>query len=490
MSAGTLSSNPIPSAASSPPVMEDPRERGAIDASTRVPVLLFFGTSIFWLVVGSLLALISTFKLNIPGFLDGIGFFTYGRLYPAQANALIYGWASTAGMGVGIWLMARLCRVALPYHRLLVGAVFAWNLGVLMGVLAILAGYNTGVEGLEFPAFASGLMFLAYLLIAIWSLVVFYLRKSGYVYVSQWYLLAAFLIFPWLYGTANLLLTWCHRVPGSAQGPIQFWYSENVFSLWFTCLGLASAYYMIPKILGRPIHSYYLSILGFWSLLAIAGWSGMYHLFGGPIPAWMGSAGVAAGILMVIPIVAVAINHHMTMVGGFKQLHWSPTLRFTVFGTVSYTLTAFNASLMALPTWNTIMRFTDYSVGQWNFALYGFFSMAMFGAMYYIVPRLVGWEWPSLRYVTAHFWLTVVGIGCIITAAILGGIIQGFGMNDPGVTFQSVLLLVEPWRYVRTVGFLVLTAGNLTFALLFAQMILKYGEKREGPVLFTTPENV
>ncbi|MFA7344791.1 MAG: cbb3-type cytochrome c oxidase subunit I [Terrimicrobiaceae bacterium] len=458
-------------------------ERAEIDASTRGPVLLFFGSAVFWLLVGSVLGLLSAWKMTHPGLLDSAAFLTFGRIRPAHLNAVIYGWASSAGIGTGLWLMARLCRVPLMHSKLLVGAAIFWNLGILVGVLGILAGDSRSVEWLEFPGYATPILFVAYACIGVWGVIMFRFRRPGHIYVSQWYLLAAFLWFPWMYATANILLVW-QPVQGSAQGAVNWWFAHNVLGLWFVPIGLASAYYMIPKVIGRPIHSYYLGILGFWSLALFYGWNGMHHLIGGPFPAWMISASVVASVMMFIPVVTVAINHHMTVRGNFDALKWSPTLRFTVFGAMAYTVVSLQGISMAIPSLNALTHFTDYTVGHAHLGLYGFFSMMMFGAMYYIVPRLVGWEWPSATMIRWHFWLVATGILLMVGSLTLGGILQGLALYDPIVAFQSSLDYATPFRWLRGISGFLLLSGHVVFAALFVLMLLKIGRRREGPALF------
>lgn len=464
----------------------DSYERAEIDASTRVPVLLFFGSAIFWLLIGSLLGLVAAWKMTHPGLFDGMAWLTFGRIRPAHLNTVIYGWASAAGIGVGIWLMARLCRVALVHSKLLIAAAIFWNLGVLVGVLGILAGDSRSIEWLEIPGYATPILFVAYAFIGIWTIIMFRFRKPGHVYVSQWYLFAAFLWFPWLYATANILLIW-HPIQGSAQGAVNWWFAHNVLGLWFTPIGLASAYYMIPKVIGRPIHSYYLSILGFWSLALFYSWNGMHHLIGGPFPAWMVSASVVASIMMFIPVITVAINHHMTMRGHFGALKWSPTLRFTVFGAMTYTVVSFQGSSMAIPSWNTFIHFTDHTIGHAHLGLYGFFTMIMFGAIYYIVPRLVGWEWPSATMIRWHFWLSAIGIGMMVGALTIGGILQGLAFYDPAATFRTSLEYATPFRIIRGLSGFLLLGAHIVFAILFTQMLLRIGRPKEGPALFAKP---
>src|SRR5207247_2691996 len=136
-------------------------ERAYIDASTRVPVLMFYTSAIAWLIVGTVLAMVVSFKLQSPDLLGGISFLTWGRLRPAHMNVMVYGWASMAGMGTAVWLMARLCRTVLRFPLLLVAGAAFWNVGVLVGVGAILLGGSTGFQGVECPRFVSVISVIA-----------------------------------------------------------------------------------------------------------------------------------------------------------------------------------------------------------------------------------------------------------------------------------------------------------------------------------------
>jgi|688.fasta_scaffold18566_3 cytochrome c oxidase cbb3-type subunit 1 len=459
------------------------RERAEIDASTRLPVILFYGSAIFWLLIGTLFALLASFKMNAPQFLDQWGWLTFGRVRPAHLNAVAYGWAAPAGIGTGLWLMARLCRTPLRHTKLLISAAIFWNIGILLGIFGILAGDGRSIEWLEFPNYASFMLFVAFGFIAVWGVIMFRFRQPGHVYVSQWYLLAAFLWFPWLYSTANLLLNF-EPIQGGAQGAVNWWYGHNALGLWFTPIGLATAYYLIPKVLGRPIHSYYLSILGFWTLALFYSWNGMHHLIGGPFPAWLVSASVVASVMMFIPVITTAINHHMTVRGNFQALKWSPTLRFTVFGAMCYTLASVQGSFMAIPSLNIITHFTHYTVGHAHLGLYAFFTMIMFGAMYYILPRVVGWEWPSARLIRWHFWLVAIGIGMMVVVLTIGGVLQGLALLDPGITFMATLDYTKPWLFLRSVSGVLLTAGHIVFAVSFTMLLLKVGVRKESPTLF------
>jgi len=181
-------------------------ERALIDASTRVPVLMFYTSAMAWLIIGTLLAGFVSFKLHSPDLFSDISFLTWGRVRPAHMNVMVYGWASMAGMGTAIWLMARLCRTVLRYPLLLVAGAGFWNLGVLLGVGGILVGDSTGYQWLEFPHYAAIVLFVAYTLVVSWAVLMFRFRRGEQIYITQWYLLGAFLWFPWLYAAGQLML--------------------------------------------------------------------------------------------------------------------------------------------------------------------------------------------------------------------------------------------------------------------------------------------
>src|SRR5881275_2679447 len=181
-------------------------ERARIDASTRVPLLMFYASAMVWLLIGTLLAGFVSFKLHSPDWLSDVSFLTWGRLRPVHMNVMVYGWASMAAMGTAIWLMARLCRTVLRYPLLLVAGAGFWNLGVFLGVGGILLGDSTGYQWLEFPSYAAIILFVAYTLVISWAVLMFRFRRGEQIYITQWYLLGAFLWFPWLYAAAQAML--------------------------------------------------------------------------------------------------------------------------------------------------------------------------------------------------------------------------------------------------------------------------------------------
>src|ERR1700751_1793605 len=438
-------------------------ERAYIDASTRVPVLLFYTSAIAWLIVGTVLAMVVSFKLHWPDLFGGISFVTWGRLRPAHMNVMVYGWASMAGVGTAVWLMARLCRATLRFPLLIAAGAVFWNVGVLIGVGAILLGDSTGFQWLEFPRYVAVILFVAYTLMASWAVLMFRYRRGDQIYITQWYLLGAFLWFPWLYAAGQLML-FVVPLQGVMQAAVSWWYANNLLFLWFGAIALGTAYYMIPKVIGRPVYSYHLATIGFWSYALFSSWTGMQRLVDGPFPAWMITASISATILTMIPVATVGLNHHLTMQGYFPLLRYSPTLRFTVFGAMSYTVFSVIGVLISLRSVARYVNFTQASIAYSQIGLYAFFTMIMFGSMYYIVPRLVGREWRYATLIKLHFWASAYGIGLMSLLLLAGGLVQGESQEDPTLPFMESVQSVLPYLRGVVIAVLLLTISHFIFA--------------------------
>ena len=465
--------------------VEDPTKvpLSQIDHSMRLPAILFLASAVLWLQVGTVFAFIASYKMHTPDFMAGWEWFTWGRMRVAHLNAMVFGWANNAIFAVGLWVMARLCRSAVRHSGVILVAGVFWNIGVTIGIFGILRGDMTSVEWLEMPTYVAPILAFSYALIGIWGILCFRYRQIEHVYVSQWYILAAIFWFPWLYMIAQMMILW-FPARGVVQGITNWWFAHNVLGLWFTPMALGAIYYFMPKVLGRPIHSYYLSILGFWSLALFYNWAGLHHLIGGPVPLWLTSAGTVASIMMVIPVIVTAINHHMTAVGYPREVWNSPTLRFIVFGAMSYTMVSLIGSAMALRSVNVVTHFTHFTVGHAHHGVYAFFTMAMFGSIYFMMPRLLHREWPSAFLIHIHFWGAAIGIGIMVVGLQVGGWLQGLAMNNPDIPFLDVVSGTVPWLLSRSVSGILLAVAHLAFFINFFWM-LKGGKAThfKGPTL-------
>ena len=477
-----------PSISTDVPMSESEQvERALIDASTRVPVLMFYTSAIVWLLIGTLLAMFVSIKLHAPDLFSNISFLTWGRVRPAHTNIMLYGWASMAGMGTAIWLMARLCRTVVRHPLLLITGAGFWNFGVLLGVGAVLAGDSTGYQWLEFPPYVAVVLFVAYSIMISWAVLMFRFRRGDQIYITQWYLLGAFLWFPWLYASAQLML-FVVPVQGVLQAAVNWWYANNLLFLWFGAIGLGTAYYMIPKVIGRPVYSYHLATIGFWTYALFSSWTGMQRLVDGPFPAWMITASIAATILTIIPVATVGLNHHMTMQGNFQLLRYSPTLRFTVFGAISYTVFSIVGVLISLRSVARYLNFTQASVAYSHLGLYAFYTMVIFGSMYYIVPRLVGREWRYASLIKLHFWMCVYGVGLMSLMLLAGAVVEGTNMEDATMSFTESVQSILPYLRGRSLAGILMTVGHFVFAFHFGLMLFGLGRTASVPTFLNPVE--
>jgi cytochrome c oxidase cbb3-type subunit 1 len=456
------------------------------DKSSSLVVGVCLTMSVVWLVLASAAGLISSIKLHAPDWWVAQEWLTFGRIRPIHLNLVGYGWCSMAGIGVALWLIPRLLKTELvgAKYALLGGAL--WGVGVTAGTVAIALGHSDGLEWLEYPWKIDILLVIGGALVGFPLWLTLLKRKVAHLYVSVWYIAAGLLWFPILFLVANI--PGLHF--GVQQATMNWWFGHNVLGLWFTPLGLAAAYYFIPKVLGKPIHSYNLSLLGFWSLAFFYSQVGGHHLIGGPVPSWLVTISIVQSMMMLVPVFAVAINQHLTVLGNFRALLYSPTLRFIVLGAMLYTAASVQGSMEALRAVNTVTHFTHYTVAHAHLGLYGFFSMVMFGAIYFIMPRVMQWEWPYPRLISLHFWLVLGGFAIYFVSLSWGGWFQGLAMLDKNVPFMDSVKLTIPYLQARSVGGALMTLGHLVFAAHFFMMGWKFGPRRLGAALLAAPEPV
>jgi cytochrome c oxidase cbb3-type subunit 1 len=194
--------------------------------------------------------------------------------------------------------------------------------------------------------------------------------------------------------------------------------------------------------------------------------------------------------MMFVPVVAVAINHHWTMKGRFAALRHSPSLRFMVMGAMMYTLTSFEGSLQSLRTVNRVTHFTHFTIAHAHFGVYGFVSFTLFGAIYFLLPRLIEREWPRPALIRAHFWLSLSGIAVYVIGLSVGGVLQGLAMLDKTRGFMDSVAVTIPYLHVRTVGGALMTAAHLVFAYHTWLMATHRGPVRTAPPWAEEPGSI
>lgn len=457
--------------------------RAGIDRSLRHPVMFFLTSGAAWLAVSILLGMIASAQSHSPGLFSGISFLSYGRLFPAHVNVMVYGWGMQAAFAVIIWLMARLSRKECTAAGTILTAGHVWNLAVAAGTVGILSGHGTGMHWMEFPSFVWPVLLFCYVAILVWSFIQFRVRPEGHVYVTQWYLLAAMLWFPWVYITANTLL---HCMPGHPVmgAGINAWFRSSLLFLFFLPIAVGTAYYLSPKVTGRPVFSYSLAKFGFWSLAVIAPWAGMQKLAGAPLPYFLPYLGAAATALLFVPLFSAAVNNLRTMMDKQETMAASPALRFTTAGMGALVILAVTAVFIHFP--GSTLQMTQFTLAGYGFdmlALYGCFTLVLFGATYFIVPRITRREWLSRRLIKMHFLFSVYGTIFVAVIALFGGLLQGQGQDSWQEPWLSAAKRAVPYAWVITLSWALILFSNIFFFLHLAFMWLRLGRRSSHPTL-------
>ncbi len=459
------------------------QERIEADRSSAFPVFLFIAFACLWLLIGSLAGLVASIKLHQPDWLVDAAWLTFGRMRTVHLNAVIYGWASNACLAVILWLLPRLLNTRL------VGASWAMmggaciNAGVAAGIGAIASGWSDGMEFLEIPWQIDIFIFAGFAMIILPALFTLARRRVEHLYVSLWYFIASLFWIALLFLVANLPGT--HF--GVQQATTNWWYGHNALGLWFTPVSLGAIYYFLPKIIGRPIRSYNLSLLGFWTLAFFYPQVGGHHLIGGPVPGWLTTLSIVQSVMMVIPVIAFSINQGGTLWGRMHLARWSPTLRFMMFAGLMYVASSVEGSLEALRSVNAVAHFTHFTVAHAHLGMYAFVSMAMFGAIYFMLPRVLAREWPYPWMINLHFWLVALGILVYVIGLSIGGWLQGLAMLDATRPFIESVTLTMPWLELRSYAGLALTIGHFVFVAHVLAMMFGFGPERTGAARFGNP---
>lgn len=432
-------------------------DRLQADQSTAYVAFVFLACAVVWLIFASLAGLISSIKLHEPDFLVNYAWLTFGRIRTLHLNAVAYGWAPMAAFGIAMWTLPRLLKTPLHGGRFALLGAMLWNAALIAGLGSVGAGFSDGLEWLEIPWQIDILFVVGGALIGLPLVFTLQNRKVEHLYVSIWYMGAALFWFPVLFLVGNI--PGLHF--GTQQAAMNWWFGHNVLGLFYTPVALATVYYFLPKIIGRPIQSYNLSLLGFWALAFFYGQVGGHHLIGGPVPGWMITLSIVQSMMMLVPVLAFSVNMHLTMKGNFKTLIYSPTLRFILLGGIMYTASSAQGSFEALRSINTVVHFTHFTVAHAHLGLYAFFSMVMFGAIYFVMPRVMSWEWPYPKLISLHFWLVVIGFGIYFIGLSIGGWLQGVAMLDASVPFMESVRLTIPYLESRSIGGGLMTLGTL-----------------------------
>ena len=411
-----------------------------------------------WLIFATALGLLLSLKLSYPNLLD-FSFTSYGRLRPIHTNALFWGWTSMAMVALCLFVVPRTSRTQLHSLKLARVALWMWNVAVAAGSVALAMGISNGNQ--EYREFVWPIMaiFAAGMLVHLYN---FFRtveeREIEEIYISNWYIIAA------LIWTATLVtvgyLPWYQH--GLAQANIQGYYMHQGVGMWFTPVVLGLTYYFLPKFLNRPIYSYSLGVLAFWTQLVFYTLIGAHHFIFSPIPWWIQTTAIVFSVGMMVPVWAGTGNFVLTMRGKWRTIGRSYSVPFILAGAVCYGLVSTQGTFESFRWTNLYWHFTNFTIGHSHFTMYGFVAFLIWGGVYGLLPRLTGRE-PSIIAVGVHFWFAMIGMGVYVVALSIGGTIQGTDWVRLRPFIDSVTDLAPYWLW-RSVGGTLMFLSHIIFA--------------------------
>ncbi len=470
-----------------------PQENSAhvaeLDRTARFPVLFFFTAGLFWLFVGAAIGMLAYHKFRHPDFLGGdirqwfggaLDFIprawvdlaeptSWGRLKPAFHHVLMYGWACSGAMGTALWIMSRMTRAKIPFPGVIVVAGHLWHFGVLWGLLQICFSGPRSFEWLEMSGATSVILLLAYLPIAFAAFYMLLNRVTTGKYLAIYYLAGALFWFPWVFGLANLLLR-TGVVTGVMLPVINFWYMDAFAVLFLAAIALGTAYYLVPNITGRALNNYAYGLLAFWAIAFLGGVLGLRHLAGFPIQTipWVSNLSVAFGLLMAVPALLIAAQFLKPVQLGYGLFGQSVPLRFVVIGLCAFFVTHTVGAFLSMDFVERYTQFTIATDGHFYLFIYAFPTFVFFGAIYYIMPKVLGYEWHSTRLIEIHYWVTLFATIFLTLFMLAGGAAQGAVLQQPNNTISIVM---QQARQVTWMGNLFWTAIVIANALFLYNLL-------------------
>jgi len=432
--------------------------------------------TVFWGVVGFLVGVVIALQLAFPALNLDLEWTTFGRLRPVHTSAVIFAFGGNALLATSFYVVQRTCRASLFGGPALAGFIFwGYQLFIVMAALGYVLGVTQGKEYAEPEWYVDlwlTIVWVVYLVCFAGTLIK---RKEPHIYVANWFFLAFILTVAMLHlgnnATVPVSLTGAKSYivwAGVQDAMTQWWYAHNAVGFFLTAGFLGIMYYFVPKQAGRPVYSYRLSVVHFWTLIFLYIWAGSHHLHYTALPDWAQTLGMVFSVMLWMPSWGGMINGIMTLSGAWDKLRTDPILRFMVVSVAFYGMSTFEGPMMSIKAVNSLSHYTDWTIGHVHSGALGWVAFISFGAVYYLVPAL--WKRErlySLRLVTYHFWISTLGIVLYITAMWISGIMQGLmwrAYDSLGFLQYSFIETVEamhPYYLIRAAGGVLFFIGSL-----------------------------
>jgi cytochrome c oxidase cbb3-type subunit I/II len=378
---------------------------------------LFAIACIFWGVVGMLLGVIAAFQLVYPvlNFSEFFPHLAFGRLRPVHTNAVIFAFVGNGIFTAIYYSIPRLLKT--PMWSEVLGKIhfWGWQFIIVCAAVTLLMGFTTGKEYAELEWPIDILITLIWVIFGVNMFGTIFTRRERHLYVAIWFFIASWVTVAMLHivNSVEIPVSFMKSYSwyaGVQDALVQWWYGHNAVAFFLTTPYLGLMYYFLPKAAERPVYSYRLSIVHFWSLIFLYIWAGPHHLLYTAIPEWAQSLGTVFSIMLLLPSWGGMLNGLFTLRGAWDKVREDPVLKFFVVAVTAYGMSTFEGPMLSLKNVNAISHYSDWTVAHVHIGALGWNGFLTFGMMYWLFPRLFGTKLFSTKLASAHFWMGTLGI--------------------------------------------------------------------------------
>ncbi|MEQ9404066.1 MAG: cytochrome-c oxidase, cbb3-type subunit I [Cyclobacteriaceae bacterium] len=366
-------------------------------------------------VIGMTVGLLVAFQFVWPEANFGLQYTTFGRVRPLHTNAVIFAFVGN-GIFAGVYYsLQRLCKARMFSDMLSRIHFWGWQTIILAAAISLPLGLTTGKEYAELEWPIDIAIALVWVIFGVNMFGTILKRRERHLYVAIWFFIATFVTVAMLHivNSFELPISFMKSYSwyaGVQDALVQWWYGHNAVAFFLTTPYLGLMYYFIPKVSGRPIYSYRLSIVHFWALIFIYIWAGPHHLLYNALPDWAQSLGVVFSVMLIAPSWGGMLNGLLTLRGAWDKVRESATLKFMVVAVTCYGMSTFEGPMMSLKSVNAIAHFTDWIVAHVHVGALGWNGFLTFAMLYYLIPKMYGTKLHSQKLANAHFWIGTLGI--------------------------------------------------------------------------------
>ncbi|KEO86158.1 peptidase S41 [Erythrobacter sp. JL475] len=456
--------------------------------------------TMFWGLAGLLAGVFIAAQLAFP-VLNLEPWLNFGRLRPLHTSAVIFAFGGNALIATSFYVVQRTCRTQLALPGLARFVFWGYQLFIVLAATGYLLGVTQSKEYAEPEWYVDlwlTIVWVAYLVVFVGTLLK---RHEPHIYVANWFFLAFIVTVAMLHVVNNLAMPVSllgsrsySAFAGVQDALTQWWYGHNAVGFFLTAGFLAMMYYFVPKQANRPVYSYRLSIIHFWSLIFLYIWAGPHHLHYTALPDWAQTLGMVFSIMLWMPSWGGMINGLMTLNGAWDKIRTDPIIRMMVMALAFYGMSTFEGPMLSIKAVNSLSHYTDWTIGHVHSGALGWNGMITFACVYFLVPRL--WKKErlySLRMINWHFWLATLGIVFYAASMWVAGITQGLMWREYGSdgylvnSFIDTVSALHPMYLMRAFGGLLYLSGAILMVYNIWMTIAGY--QREEAPMDDTPHN-